>query len=105
MAERGPGEWSWIDRVRRWLWLDRTQRTDGSEADRGFYPGGMPVYVNRKPVGWRFLLIMVAIGIAISLVILMLRDAQAQPAPEHGWFPREQAGFPVPVSARYERPS
>jgi hypothetical protein len=62
---------SWVDRVRRWLWLDGPQRTDNSEAHRGFY-------LNRKPVGWRFLLVVTALGIAIGLVLLNVRDAEAR---------------------------
>lgn len=71
------GKPSWVDRVRRWLWLDRAQGTDRRHTSRGFYPGGHPVYVNRKPVGWRFLLGVTALGIAIGLVLLNVRDAEA----------------------------
>lgn len=77
MSEPDAGP-SLVDRVRRWLWLDRTQRTDNSEANRGFYPGGPPVYLNRKPVGWRFMLAVSAVGIAIGLVVLSTRDAEAR---------------------------
>ena len=68
--DRGQGMGA---RIRRWLWLDRTQRTDNSHANRGFYPGGFPVYQNRKPVGWRFVLPVVTAGIVIALLILALR--------------------------------
>ena len=70
MSEQDTGT-SWVDRVRRWLWLDGPQRTDNSEAYRGFY-------LNRKPVGWRFLLVVTALGIAIGLVLLNVRDAEAR---------------------------
>ena len=69
MSEQETGT-SRVDRVRRWLWLDGPQRTDNSEANRGFY-------LNRKPVGWRFLLVVTALGIAIGLVLLNVRDAEA----------------------------
>lgn len=97
MTERGPGEPSWIDRVRHWLWLDRTQRTDNSEANRGFYPGGLPVYVNRKPVGWRFALIVVALGILIGLAITVVRDADAHAAGPQPWPDRAQAAWTPPA--------
>lgn len=77
MSEHDPGP-TLGDRIRRWLWLDRTQRTDNREANRGFYPGGPPVYVNRKPVGWRFLLAVSAVAIAIGLVLLSTREAEAR---------------------------
>ena len=67
-------------RIRRWLWLDRTQRTDDRHADRGFYPGGPPVYVSRRAPSRRFLLAVVAVGIVIALVIMGVRDADALPA-------------------------
>lgn len=99
MPERGPGDPSWIDRVRHWLWLDRTQRTDDSEADRGFYPGGMPVYPNRKPVGWRFALAMVAIGVVIALAIIAVRDAETQPTGNDHRHHLEQQGSGVTLQA------
>jgi hypothetical protein len=74
--EAGP---TLLDRIRRWLWLDRTQRTDNRHANRGFYPGGPPVYVNRKPVGWRFTLAVAVLAIAIGLVLLSTREAEARP--------------------------
>lgn len=70
MSEQETGT-SRVDRVRRWLWLDGPQRTDNSEAHRGFY-------LNRKPVGLRFLLLVTALGIAIGLVLLNVRDAEAR---------------------------
>ena len=70
MSERETGT-SRVDRVRHWLWLDGPQRTDNSEANRGFY-------LSRKPVGWRFLLVVTALGIAIGLVLLNVRDAEAR---------------------------
>ena len=73
MSDHDTGAPGWVDRIRHWLWLDRTQRTDNSEANRGFYPGGPPVYVNRKPVGWRFVLPVVTAGIVIALLILAVR--------------------------------
>lgn len=64
--------------LRRWLWLDRSaRRSDRSEANRGFYSGGPPVYTGRRPVGLRFLVPVVALGVVIALVILMARDADA----------------------------
>lgn len=69
MSEQETGT-SRVDRVRRWLWLDGPQRTDNSEAHRGFY-------LSHKPVGWRFLLVVTALGIAIGLVLLNVRDAEA----------------------------
>lgn len=85
MSEHDSAAPRWIDRVRHWLWLDGTQRTDNSEANRGFYPGGPPVYVNRKPVGWRFALAMLLLGTVIALAILVARadgprDASRQAA-------------------------
>jgi hypothetical protein len=80
MPERGPGGQGWTDRVRHWLWLDHPRRTDNSEADRGPYPGGMPIYPNRKPVGWRFALVMAVVGVVIALAIIAVRDAEAQPS-------------------------
>ena len=71
MSEQETGT-SRVDRVRRWLWLDGPQRTDNSEAHRGFY-------LSRKPVGWRFLLVVTALGIAIGLVLLNVRDVEARP--------------------------
>ncbi len=76
---------SWLDRVRRWLWLDRAQRTDDREANRGFYPGGHPVYTNRKPASLRFLLVMTAIGIAIALVLINVREAEASIGLDPAW--------------------
>jgi hypothetical protein len=80
MADHDTGSPTWLDRIRRWLWLDRTQRTDDRNANRGFYPGGPPVYVDRKPLGWRFTLAVAAIAIAIGLVILSTREAEARGA-------------------------
>jgi hypothetical protein len=77
MSDHDAGPPGWVDRIRHWLWLDRTQRTDNREANRGFYPGGPPVYVNRKPVGRRFVLVVGAIAIAIGLVILTVRETEA----------------------------
>ena len=77
MSEQDTGTTGWLGRIRRWLWLDRTQGTDRRETSRGFYPGGMPIYTNRKPVGLRFLLVVTALGIAIGLVLISVRDAQA----------------------------
>ena len=77
MSDHDTGPPGWIDRIRRWLWLDRTQRTDNREANRGFYPGGPPVYVNRKPVGRCFVVVVGSVAIAIGLVILTVRDAEA----------------------------
>lgn len=99
MVERAPGEPSWIDRVRHWLWLDRTQRTDNSEANRGFYPGGPPVYGNREPVGWRFVLIVVALGILIGLAITTVRDADAHAGGTSLWPDRAQAAAARMVAA------
>ena len=62
--QRGP---TLIERIRRWLWLDGTQRTDASEANRGFYPG-----LTRKPVSWRFFVLVGALGILIGLVLIGL---------------------------------
>ena len=57
----------WKARIRRWLWLDGNNvRTDKSQANRGFYVGG-------PPVGWRFMLPVVAGGIVIALIILVAR--------------------------------
>lgn len=70
MSEHDAGP-TWVDRVRRWLWLDQEQRTDNSEANRGFYTG-------RKPVGWRFALAVGAVAIIIGLVLMGTRDAQAR---------------------------
>jgi hypothetical protein len=97
MIERGPREPSWIERVRHWLWLDLTQRTDNSEANRGFYPGGPPVYVNRKPVGWRFTLIVVTLGILIGLAIVAVREADAQAAGPYLWADSAQAVWMPPA--------
>lgn len=73
MPESHTGRPSWMDRLRRWLWLDGPRRTDSSEANRGFY-------LSRKPVGWRFTLAVVAVGIAIGLVLLNTREAEARSA-------------------------
>lgn len=56
-----------IERIRRWLWLDGTQRTDASKANRGFYPG-----LTRKPVGWRFVVLVGSLGILIGLILIGL---------------------------------
>ena len=77
MSEHDEGARGWIDRIRHWLWLDRTQRTDDRHANRGFYPGGPPVYIDRKPVGWRFMLLLVAVAIVIGLMLLTVREAEA----------------------------
>ena len=73
MSDRGQHEPSLVDRIRRWLWLDGTQRTDASEANRGFYPG-----LTRKPVGWRFFVLVGSLAILIGLVIISVRDTEAQ---------------------------
>ena len=86
---------SLIDRIRRWLRLDHAQRTDKSEANRGFYPGGMPVYLNRKPVGRRFVLPVVAVGVVIALVILATRGAAAQSTEGGQRLVFEESGFAI----------
>ena len=80
MSGHDDGSPGWATRIRRWLWLDRTQRTDNREADRGFYPGGPPVYVSRRAPSRRFLLAIVAVGVFIALLIMGIRDADAHPA-------------------------
>jgi hypothetical protein len=66
-----PVQDGWKARLRRWLWLDRgAVRSDKSQANRGFYSGG-------PPVGRRFVVPLVVLGIAIALAILLARDAEA----------------------------
>ena len=83
----------WKARIRRWLWLvGNNVRTDKSQANRGFYAGG-------PPVGWRFMLPVVAGGIVIALIILVARDAEVQ-ATDEGQRPvPEKPGFAVTVPA------
>ena len=80
MSGQDDGSQGGGTRFRRWLWLDRTQRTDYRHADRGFYPGGPPVYVSRRAPSRRSMLAVVAAGIVISVIILGVRDADALPA-------------------------
>jgi hypothetical protein len=67
MSNHEPHEPRLVDRIRRWLWLDGTGRTDASEANRGFYPG-----LTRKPVSWRFVVLVGSLGILIGLIIVGL---------------------------------
>ena len=87
----------WATRIRRWLWLDRTQRTDNREVDRGFYPGGPPVYMSRRAPGWRFLLAIVAVGIVLALLIMSVRAAGSPPTDGEVLAPDERV---VAVSLR-----
>ncbi len=102
MSDPDPGRPGWLDRIRHWLWLDRTQRTDNSAANRGFYPGGLPVYLNRKPVGWRFVLPVVAAGVVIALLILAGRSAAAQPAEPGQRVVLDAPGFALTLPADWE---
>jgi len=95
-----PVQDGWKVRLRRWLWLDRSaMRSDKSHANRGFYPGGPPVYANHKPVGRRFVVPVVALGIVIALAILLTRDAEAATSDERRLGPvasgdADRAGIP-----------
>ena len=79
MDDQGsPVQVGWKARLRRWLWLDRSAvRGDKSQANRGFYPGGPPGYATHKPVGRRFVVPVVALGVVIALVILLAGDVEA----------------------------
>ncbi len=63
-----PVQSGWKARIRHWLWLDGLVRTDNSRAGRGSY-----IYARNPPVGWRFMLPVVAGGIVIALIILVAR--------------------------------
>lgn len=55
-----------VNALRRHLWLfEDNVRTDHSRANRGFYVGG-------PPVSWRFVLSVVAAGVALALAIIVL---------------------------------
>lgn len=92
MPSDEPRAPTWSDRIRHWLWFDRPRRTDNSEASRHFYTAN-------KPVGWRFLLIMIVIGIAIGLAIVATRDTEAWSVDDGQLLVFEEPGITIAVPA------